>query len=56
MCEWASLLYCRKLTEHCKPAILEKEIIKKVNTESNQAGIKMTYKLRGRNGEGREDF
>ena len=24
MCDWVSLLYCRKLTEHCKPTIMEK--------------------------------
>ena len=30
MCDWVSLLYSRKLTEHCKPAIMEKiKIIKK---------------------------
>ena len=30
MCNWVTLLYSRKLTEHCKPAMMEKiEIIKK---------------------------
>ena len=24
MCDWLILLYSRKLTEHCKPAIMEK--------------------------------
>ena len=24
MCDWDPLLYSRKLTEHCKPAIMEK--------------------------------
>ena len=24
MCNWATLLYSRKFTEHCKPAIMEK--------------------------------
>ena len=29
-CDWVTLLYRRKLTEHCKPAIMEKiKIIKK---------------------------
>ena len=29
MCDWVILLYSRKLTEHCKPAITEKiKIIK----------------------------
>ena len=33
MCDWVTLLYSRKLTEHCKPAITEKIkiIIKKRN-------------------------
>ena len=44
MCNWAALLYSRKLTEHCKSAIMEniKIIIKKyydkrkiVNRRSN---------------------
>ena len=30
MCDWVSLLYSRKLAEHCKPTIMEKiKIIKK---------------------------
>ena len=29
MCDWVSFLYCRKLTEHCKPAIMEKNHYKK---------------------------
>ena len=24
MCNWVTMLYSRKLTEHCKPAIMEK--------------------------------
>ena len=24
MCDWVTLLYSRKWTEHCKPAIMEK--------------------------------
>ena len=24
MCDWVTLLYSRKLTEHCKPTIMEK--------------------------------
>ena len=28
MCDWVTLLYSRKLTEHCKPAIMEKIKIK----------------------------
>ena len=31
MCDWVTLLYSRKLTEHCKPAIMEKiKIIMKI--------------------------
>ena len=26
MCNWVTVLYSRKLTEHCKPAIMEKKI------------------------------
>ena len=30
MCDWVTLLYSRKLTDHCKPVIMEKiKIIKK---------------------------
>ena len=30
MCDWVTLLYRRKLTEHCKPAVMEKlKILKK---------------------------
>ena len=24
MCDWVTLLYSRKLTEHCKPVVMEK--------------------------------
>ena len=24
MCDWVTLLYSRKLTDHCKPAIMDK--------------------------------
>ena len=35
MCDWVTTLYSRKLTEHCKPATMEKIkiIIKKMLTE-----------------------
>ena len=34
MCDWVTLLYSRKLTEHCKPAIMEKiEIIINIKKE-----------------------
>ena len=37
MCNWVTLLYIRKLTGHCKPAIMEKikMIIKKRKKESD---------------------
>ena len=25
MCNWVTILYSRKMTEHCKPAIMEKD-------------------------------
>ena len=28
MCHWVTLLYSRKLTEHCEPAIMKKKTIK----------------------------
>jgi len=38
MCNWVTMLYIRKLTEHCKPAIMEKNknhyILKKVHFSS----------------------
>ena len=34
MCDWVTLLYSRKLTEHCKQAIVEKiKIIEKKQQE-----------------------
>ena len=38
MCDWVILLYSRKLTEHCKPAIVEKikVICKKRNYGSGE--------------------
>jgi len=33
MCDWVTLLYCRKLTEYCKPTIMENiKVIKKRTT------------------------
>ena len=35
MCDWVTLLYNRKLIEHCKPAITEKiKIILKTHTQT----------------------
>ena len=42
MCDWVALLYSRKLTEHCKPTIMEKikivkkETIKKIKIKVSQ--------------------
>ena len=35
MCNWFILLYNRKLTEHCKPAIIQKKNIIKVEKNKN---------------------
>ena len=37
MCNWVTMLYSRKLTEHCKPAIMEKnknQYIKKIKKQT----------------------
>ena len=31
MCNWVTMLYSRKLTEHCKPAMMEKNFLKNKN-------------------------
>ena len=39
MCDWVILLYSRKLTEHCKPAIIEKNknhYIKKIKAGNDK--------------------
>ena len=33
LCDWVTLLYSRKLTGHCKPAIMEKVKIIKFKTK-----------------------
>ena len=39
MCDWVPLLYSRKLTEHCKPTIMEKiKIIKKEKRKKEREG------------------
>ena len=35
MCDWVTLLYSKKLTEHRKPAIVEKKSFKKINFLKN---------------------
>ena len=46
MCNWVTMLYSRKLTEHCKPAIMEKNknhYIKKKQKPSVIEGCNMEY-------------
>ena len=40
MCDWVTLLYSRKLTEHCKPAMME--IIKRKEKKENNNKKKKT--------------
>ena len=42
MCNWVTMLYGRKLTEHCKPAIMKNHyILKNKNIESQKNKIKL---------------
>ena len=43
ICDWVTLLYSRKLTEHCKPAIMEKIKIIKKKREIFQTFKKFQY-------------
>ena len=39
MCNWVTMLYSRKMTEHCKPAIMEKiKIIIKGSQKKEKGG------------------
>ena len=51
MCDWVTLLYDKKLTEHCKPAIMEKKIIKKLilTTEKRERPKKVFSHKYGKN-------
>ena len=41
MCDWVNLLYGEKLTDHCKPNIMEKiKIIKKIKGSGNSMAWK----------------
>ena len=42
MCDWVTMLYSRKLTEDCKPAIMEK--IKIIKNNNSSPGIKRKLK------------
>ena len=54
MCGWVTLLYSRKLREHCKPAIIEKvKIIKLQKKRKKLSKIKYEWKTkRKKNKEG----
>ena len=43
MCDWVTLLYSRKLTEHSKPTIMEKIkiILKKKRNKTIEIGVKL---------------
>ena len=47
MCNWVTMLYIRKLTEHCKPAIMEKKIIiqKKLISFFNKNELKIYFRI-----------
>ena len=47
MCNWVTLLYSRKLTEHCKPAIMEKIkiTIKILKIDAEKACDKIQHQL-----------
>ena len=41
MCDWVTLLYSRKLTEHCKPDIAEKIKIVIISKKKNSLQTKV---------------
>ena len=44
MCDWVILLYSRILTEHCKPAIMEKiKIVKKIKNACANKTLKKIF-------------
>ena len=44
MCDWVTLLYSSKWTEHCKPAIMEKIKIIKQNKQKKKGPEKCEQK------------
>lgn len=44
MCDWITLLYSRKLTEHCKPTVMEK-IKMKLKNKMTTTWKKIKYTL-----------
>ena len=50
MCNWVTMLYSRKLTEHCKPAIMEKyknHYIKNKTKQNSLTCFNNVYKIEG---------
>ena len=47
MCNWVTMLYCRKLTEHCKPVIMEKNHYKKsdMTIKCKKSSVQFLIKL-----------
>ena len=39
MCNWVTMLYSRKLTEHCKPAIMKKKIYIRLKSQHSTYSI-----------------
>ena len=48
MCGWVNLLYSRKLSEHCKPAIMEKIKIIKLQKKKKKEKLFMKLKKKKR--------
>ena len=47
MCDWVPLLYSRKLTEHCKPTIMEKKNhLKKTKIKIDQWSFYMIQQVK----------
>ena len=45
MCNWATMLYSRKLTGHCKPAMMEKKKRIILCIYKNLAGMKINIQV-----------
>ena len=43
MCNWVTMLYSRKLTEHCKPAIMEKKNHKNKKASEGKASLTLCF-------------
>ena len=52
VCDWVTLLYSVKLTEHCKPTIMEKiKIIKKKKTNIHRVDMNIHFLMKESIGE-----